>query len=35
LRDKVGPAAWTAALACVTDTDRTIVQLLVKKDLAP
>ncbi|MFJ1740036.1 hypothetical protein ACIOG4_15300 [Streptomyces microflavus] len=35
LRDKVGPAAWTAALARVSDTDRTVVQLLVKKDLAP
>ncbi|MEU3477795.1 hypothetical protein ACI2LO_25610 [Streptomyces sp. NPDC033754] len=35
LRDKVGPAAWSAALARVTDTDCTIVQLLVKEDLAP
>ncbi|MFJ8395421.1 hypothetical protein [Streptomyces sp. NPDC094144] len=35
LRDKVGPAAWTAALARVTQDDRTIVQLLVKRDLAP
>ncbi|MFI0910516.1 hypothetical protein [Streptomyces abikoensis] len=35
LRDKVGPAAWRAALARVTDADRTIVQLLVKEDLAP
>lgn len=34
LRGKVGPAAWTAALARVTDTDRTVVQLLVKKALA-
>jgi hypothetical protein len=38
LRDdnkKVGPAAWAAALARVSDTDRTIVQLLLKEDLAP
>ncbi|MEV7480412.1 hypothetical protein [Streptomyces halstedii] len=35
LRDKIGPAAWVSALTRVTDTDRTIVQLLVKKDLAP
>lgn len=35
LRDKVGPATWTAALARVTETDRTLVQLLVKRDLAP
>ncbi|MGW9185988.1 hypothetical protein [Streptomyces rubiginosohelvolus] len=34
LHDKVGPAAWKAALAHVNDTDRTIVRLLVKKDLA-
>ncbi|MER5887745.1 hypothetical protein ABT160_28345 [Streptomyces sp. NPDC001941] len=35
LRDKIGPAAWSAALDRVTDTDRTLVQLLVKKDLIP
>lgn len=35
LRNKVGPAAWTAALSRVCDTDRAIVQLLVNKDLAP
>ncbi|WP_407111255.1 hypothetical protein ACE1N8_25940 [Streptomyces sp. DSM 116494] len=35
LRDKVGPAAWAAATARVSDTDRTIVRLLVKEDLAP
>jgi hypothetical protein len=35
LRGKVGLAAWSGALARVTDTDRTVVQLLVKKDLAP
>ncbi|QIY73751.2 hypothetical protein HEP84_36035 [Streptomyces sp. RLB1-33] len=35
LRDKVGPAAWTAATARVGDNDRTIVQLLLKEDLAP
>ncbi|WP_343242882.1 hypothetical protein [Streptomyces sp. SID12501] len=34
LRDRVGPAAWKAALAHVNDADRTIVQFLVKKDLA-
>ncbi|MEU1378060.1 hypothetical protein ABZ442_31065 [Streptomyces triculaminicus] len=34
LWDKAGPTAWKAALAHVSDTDRTIVQLLVKKDLA-
>ncbi|MGX1800426.1 hypothetical protein ACWIGN_32080, partial [Streptomyces albidoflavus] len=35
LRGKVGPAAWSAALARVTDNDRSLVQLLVKGDLAP
>ncbi|MFF4305499.1 hypothetical protein [Streptomyces sp. NPDC001601] len=35
LRKKVGLTAWTAALTRVSDTDRTIVQLLVKEDLAP
>jgi hypothetical protein len=38
LRDddkKVGPAAWVAALARVSDTDRTVVHLLLKEDLAP
>ncbi|MFF4941961.1 hypothetical protein [Streptomyces rubiginosohelvolus] len=35
LRDKVGPAPWTTALGRVDDTDRTIVQLLVKEDLTP
>ncbi|MFH8342469.1 hypothetical protein [Streptomyces sp. AM6-12] len=34
LRYRVGPAAWKAALAHVNDTDRTIVQFLVKEDLA-
>jgi hypothetical protein len=33
LRGKVGPAAWSAALARVTDNDRSLVQLLVKGDL--
>ncbi|MFE7522716.1 hypothetical protein [Streptomyces halstedii] len=32
---KVGPVAWKAALARVSDTDRTIVQLLMKEDFAP
>ncbi|UUY50158.1 hypothetical protein NRK68_24780 [Streptomyces yangpuensis] len=37
LRDdtKVGPAAWAAALARVSDADRTVVRLLLKEDLAP
>ncbi|MDX3367184.1 hypothetical protein PV387_14245 [Streptomyces sp. ME02-6987-2C] len=35
LRDKVGPAAWKTALARDDDTDRTVVQLLLTKDLAP
>lgn len=35
LRDKVGPAAWTAALARVNDEDRTLVHLLVKRELTP
>ncbi|MFH8411301.1 hypothetical protein ACH4FX_42045 [Streptomyces sp. NPDC018019] len=35
LRDKVGPVAWRAALAQVSDTDRAVVQLLVKGDLVP
>ncbi|WP_331732105.1 hypothetical protein [Streptomyces sp. NBC_00989] len=35
LRGRIGPAAWSAALARVTETDRTVVQLLVNKDLAP
>jgi hypothetical protein len=35
LRDRIGPASWSAALARVTNTDRTVVQLLVKEDLAP
>lgn len=35
LRDKVGPAAWTAALARVNDEDRTLVHLLVKGELSP
>lgn len=33
LRDKVGRAAWKAALARVSEADRAIVQLLVKKEL--
>ncbi|POX50631.1 hypothetical protein [Streptomyces sp. Ru72] len=35
LRDKVGPTAWTAALARVDDADRTLVHLLVKGELTP
>ncbi|MFG2532532.1 hypothetical protein [Streptomyces sp. NPDC048516] len=35
LRDKVGPAAWNAALARVNDEDRALVHLLVKGDLTP
>ncbi|RZD72078.1 hypothetical protein C0Q57_05940 [Streptomyces albidoflavus] len=35
LRDKVGPAAWAAGRALVTDRDRTLVHLLMKEDLAP
>jgi hypothetical protein len=35
LRDKIGPAAWTAATARVSGNDRTIVQLLLKEGLAP
>ncbi|AKA06281.1 hypothetical protein SAZ_30365 [Streptomyces noursei ZPM] len=35
LRDKVGLAAWQAALAQVGDDDRAVVQLLLKGDLAP
>jgi hypothetical protein len=35
LRDKVGPLAWDAAAVRVTDTDRTIVDLLLKGQLAP
>jgi hypothetical protein len=35
LRDKAGPSAWNAALARVTDTDRTLVGLLLKGNLAP
>lgn len=35
LRDKVGPAAWKTALARDDDTDRAVVQLLLKEDLAP
>ncbi|MEU8712788.1 hypothetical protein [Streptomyces sp. NPDC048663] len=35
LRDKVGPAAWNAALTRVRDTDRTLITLLLKGDLAP
>ncbi|MGW0770276.1 hypothetical protein [Streptomyces sp. NPDC002676] len=35
LRRKVGSGAWEASLARVSETDRTIVQLLVKGDLAP
>ncbi|MFE2188515.1 hypothetical protein [Streptomyces sp. NPDC059455] len=38
LRDddkKVGPAAWDAALARVSDSDRGVVELLLKGDLAP
>ncbi|MFJ8602098.1 hypothetical protein ACIREM_25950 [Streptomyces shenzhenensis] len=35
LRDKVGPAAWNAALARVNDEDRTLVHLLVKGELTP
>lgn len=35
LRDKVGPAAWNAALARVNDEDRTLVHLLMKGELTP
>jgi hypothetical protein len=35
LRDKTGPPAWNAALTRVTDTDRTLVGLLLKGNLAP
>ncbi|MEU4115839.1 hypothetical protein AB0F71_15250 [Kitasatospora sp. NPDC028055] len=35
LREKVGTAAWAAALARVSDTDRAIVSLLLKGGLAP
>ncbi|MFJ4966758.1 hypothetical protein ACIP6P_30635 [Streptomyces sp. NPDC088729] len=35
LRDKVGPGAWEAALTRVDETDRLVVHLLVKGDLAP
>ncbi|MFF4323090.1 hypothetical protein [Streptomyces sp. NPDC001568] len=35
LREKVGLAAWAAALARVSNTDRTLVRLLLKEDLAP
>ncbi len=32
---KIGPAAWKAALARVSDNDRTVVGLLLKGELAP
>jgi hypothetical protein len=35
LRDRVGVPAWNAALARVGSDDRTLVQLLLKGDLAP
>jgi hypothetical protein len=35
LRERVGPAAWNSALARVDDTDRVVVDLLLKGDLAP
>ncbi|MCZ4098064.1 hypothetical protein [Streptomyces sp. H39-C1] len=35
LREKVSPAAWDAALTRVSDTDRALVRLLLKEDLAP
>jgi hypothetical protein len=35
LRDKVGAAAWEAALARAGSDDHTLVHLLVKGDLAP
>lgn len=35
LRTKVGPGAWTAALAQVVEPDRAIVDSLVKGELAP
>ena len=35
LRDKAGLSAWNAALARVTDADRTLVGLLLKGNLAP
>ncbi|MFJ3216718.1 hypothetical protein ACIPLC_12440 [Kitasatospora sp. NPDC086801] len=35
LRDKVGPAAWSAAVTGISDTDRALISLLLKGDLAP
>ncbi|MCX4751192.1 hypothetical protein OG455_37780 [Kitasatospora sp. NBC_01287] len=35
LRDKVGPAIWQAAAARANDTDRVLVDLLLKGDLNP
>jgi hypothetical protein len=35
LRDKIGPAAWSAALARVSDTDRSLTDLLLEGSLAP
>ncbi|MGW1239747.1 hypothetical protein [Streptomyces bobili] len=34
MRDRVGPAAWNAALGRVSDRDRTVVALLLKGELA-
>ncbi|MFE2729058.1 hypothetical protein [Kitasatospora sp. NPDC059327] len=35
LHERIGPAAWNAALATVDDSDRTVVGLLLKGDLTP
>ncbi|MFD9332933.1 hypothetical protein ACFWBF_00695 [Streptomyces sp. NPDC060028] len=35
LRDKVGPAAWRAALARVEETDRVLIDLLLEGSVAP
>jgi hypothetical protein len=35
LRDKIGPAAWAAALTQVSGADRALVALLLKGDLTP
>ncbi|WP_143022821.1 hypothetical protein [Lentzea jiangxiensis] len=34
-RDQVGPVPWNSALTKVDDTDRVVVDLLMKGDLAP
>ncbi|MBQ1092508.1 hypothetical protein [Streptomyces sp. B93] len=35
LRKKIGPVAWKASLARVSEADRTVVRLLLKEDLGP